>query len=157
MPAHGFTIEVTAWESLCQLGVMTRASKTSKRKKDHSRKRMKRKATRPSTTRSAAGPGFDFEDQVAAWHLLEALTGQPHPGIEGSATRLQMQVEALGWYVDDILLKATVSPDDQRHLAISCKSNVQVTASALPDDFVTRCWRQWAKVDPNPMQGVKIA
>jgi hypothetical protein len=131
---------------------MIRASKTSKRKKDHPRQRMKRKTARPSTTRSTAGPGFDFEDQVAAWLLLKALTGQPLPGIKGSATRLQMQVEALGWYIDDILLTATVSPDDQRHLAISCKSNVQVTASALPADFVTRCWRQRVKVDPNPMQ-----
>jgi hypothetical protein len=63
-----------------------------------------------------------------------------------------MQVEALGWAIDDILLTATVTPDDQSHLAISCKSNVQVTASGLPADFVTRCWQQWAKVDANPMQ-----
>jgi hypothetical protein len=113
---------------------------------------MKKKRARPSTTRSTAGPGFDFEDHVAAWLLLKALTGQPLPGIEGSATRLQMQVEALGWNIDDILLTTTVSPDDERHLAISCKSNVQVTATSLPADFVTRCWRQWAKPDPNPMQ-----
>jgi hypothetical protein len=126
---------------------MIRAPKTAKRRKKHPSKWMKKKTARPSTTRSTAGPGFDFEDQVAAWLLLKALTGQPLPGIEGSATRLQMQVEALGWDIDDILLTAAVSPDDQRHLAISCKSNVQVTASGLPADFVTRCWRQWAKPD----------
>jgi hypothetical protein len=61
-----------------------------------------------------------------------------------------MQVEALGWAIDDILLTTTVSTDDQRRLAISCKSNVQVTASGLPADFVSRCWQQWAKPDPNP-------
>lgn len=44
------------------------------------------------------------------------------------------------------------SPDNQRHLAMSCKSNVQVTASGLPADFVARCWKQWAKAHPNPMQ-----
>jgi hypothetical protein len=130
---------------------MTRASKTAKPKK-HPSKRMKKKTARPSTTRSTAGPGFDFEDRMAAWLLLKALTGQPLPGVEGSATRLQMQTEALGWAIDDILLTTTVAPDDQWHVAISCKSNVQVTASALPADFVTRCWRQWAKVDANPMQ-----
>ena len=131
---------------------MTRASKTVKQRGKHPSKRIKKKIGRPSTTRSTAGPGFDFEDRVAAWLLLKVLTGQPLPGIEGSATRLQMQVEALGWDIDDILLTATVSPDDQRHLAISCKSNVQVTASGLPADFVTRCWQQWAKVNANPMQ-----
>jgi len=131
---------------------MTRASKTVKQRGKHPSKRIKKKIGRPSTTRSTAGPGFDFEDRVAAWLLLKVLTGQPLPGVEGIGTRLQMQVEALGWAIDDILLTAAVSPDDQRHLAISCKSNVQVTASGLPADFVTRCWQQWAKVNANPMQ-----
>ena len=111
-----------------------------------------KKAVRPSTTRSTAGPGFDFEDQVAAWLLLKVLAGQPLPGIEGIGIRLQMQVESLGWAIDDILLTTMESPDNQRHLAMSCKSNVQVTASGLPADFVTRCWKQWAQTNPNPMQ-----
>lgn len=111
----------------------------------------KKKTSRPSTTRSTAGPGFDFEDRVAAWLLLKALTGQPLLGIDGAAARLQMQVEALGWHIDDILLTAMVSANERRQLAISCKSNVQVTASGLPPDFVARCWQQWAKPDPNPM------
>jgi hypothetical protein len=112
---------------------------------------MKKKSARPSTTRSTAGPGFDFEDHIAAWLLLKVLSGQPLPGIEGIGTRLQMQTEALGWAIDDILLTAAVAPDDTRQLAISCKSNVQVTASSLPADFVTRCWCQWAKAGTGPM------
>src|SRR3984893_7318249 len=119
---------------------MTRASKTAKRREKHPSKPMKKKTARPSTTRSTAGPGFDFEDRVAAWLLLKALTGQPLPGVEGIGTRLQMQTEALGWAIDDILLTTVVAPDDKRQLAISCKSNVQVTASGLPADFVKRCW-----------------
>ncbi|MGY3493923.1 hypothetical protein [Bradyrhizobium sp. USDA 4502] len=111
-----------------------------------------KKQTRPSTTRSTAGPGFDFEDRVAAWLLLKALTGEVLPSVEGTATRLQMQVEALHWTIDDILLTTQVPQDDRRYLAISCKGNVQVTASALPADFVGRCWEQWGKPDPNPMQ-----
>ena len=128
-----------------------RSKKTAKRGKLPA-KQIKKKAVRPSTTRSTAGPGFDFEDQVAAWLLLKVLTGQPLPGIEGIGTRLQMQVESLGWAIDDILLTTMESPDDQRHLAMSCKSNVQVTASRLPADFVSRCWKQWAQANPNPMQ-----
>lgn len=113
---------------------------------------MKKKVVKSSTTRSTAGPGFDFEDQVAAWLLLKVLIGQPLPGIEGVGTRLQMQVESLGWAIDDILLTTIESSDGQRHLAMSCKSNVQVTTSGLPADFMVRCWKQWAQANPNPMQ-----
>ena len=129
-----------------------RKTKAARRAKKKSPKPLKKKLARPSTTRSTAGPGFDFEDRVAAWLVLKVLTGQPLPGVEGIGTRLQMQTEALGWSIDDVLLTATVSSGAQRHLAISCKSNVQVTASGLPSDFVTRCWQQWPKADANPMQ-----
>lgn len=129
-----------------------KAAKRPKKKTPNLKRPARKKPPRPSTTRSTAGPGFDFEDRVAAWLLLKALTGQPLPSIDGVAARLQMQVEALGWQIDDILLTAMVSANDPRQLAISCKSNVQVTASGLPPDFATRCWQQWAKPDPNPMR-----
>lgn len=126
--------------------------KTAARGKQRSARRSKTRAARPSTTRSTAGPGFDFEDRVAAWLLLKALIGQPLPGIAGIAVRLQMQVEALGWYLDDILLTSEEGADTRCRLAISCKSNVQVTNTSLPADFVARCWQQWFGSDPNPMQ-----
>lgn len=63
-----------------------------------------------------------------------------------------MQAESLGWIIDDILLTAGTSPDNQQYLAISCKSSVQVTASKLPPNFVAQCWRQWTKAEPNPMR-----
>jgi hypothetical protein len=135
---------------------VAKKSKTStrapKRAKRTARKPAKKVAARPSTTRSTAGPGFDFEDRVAAWLLLKALTGQPTPGTGGTAARLQMQVEALGWTIDDILLTSLDSPNNSRQLAISCKSSVQVTNSGLPPDFVARCWQQWFKPDPNPVR-----
>src|ERR1700730_1907122 len=130
---------------------MASASKTAKRGEKKPSKQIQKKSVRPSTTRSTAGPGFDFEDHVTAWLLLKVLSGQPLPGVEGIGTRLQMQTEALGWAIDDILLTTVVAPDDKRQLAISCKSNVQVTASGLPADFVKRCWRQWAKAGTGPM------
>lgn len=131
------------------------SAKPPKRAKKTGRKPGKNVAARPSTTRSTAGPGFDFEDRVAAWLLLKALTGQPTPGTGGTAARLQMQVEALGWTIDDILLTSLDGSDNPRQLAISCKSNVQVTNSALPPNFVARCWQQWFKPDPNPMRREK--
>ena len=104
-------------------------------------KPVKKKTATAATTRSTAGPGFHFEDQVAAWLLLQALTGQELSGVKGIVTRLQMQVNALGWQHDDILLTTDAGPGDARHLAISCKSNEQVSAAGLPADFVERAWK----------------
>ena len=51
-----------------------------------------------ATTRSTAGPGFAFEDQVAAWLLLKMLTGETIPGMDGClGLRLQSQTSALEW------------------------------------------------------------
>lgn len=111
----------------------------------------KKKAT-PATTRSTAGPGFRFEDQVAAWLLLQALTGQELQGVKGSVNRLQMQVSALGWHLDDILFTTDAGSGDERRLAISCKSNEQVSAAGLPADFVERAWKQWDAKSSHPMR-----
>jgi hypothetical protein len=94
-------------------------------------------AKAPRTIRSTAGPGYDFEDQVASWILLRGLLDQPV--IEGfTSTRLlQAQTAALGWLVDDLLL----TDDAGRHIAISCKDNLQVSSSGLPKDFVDRAWQ----------------
>lgn len=124
---------------------MTKAKKSN----EATRKAKQRKTT---TTRSTAGPGFDFEDRVAAWLLLKILSGQPLPSVEGSATRLQTQTDALGWLIDDLLVTTTVASDDQRHLAISCKSNVQVSAAGLPRDFAERAWKQWFGADARLMK-----
>jgi ABC-type transport system involved in cytochrome c biogenesis ATPase subunit len=119
-------------------------------KKKH-KKTVKKSAT-VATTRSTAGPGFRFEDQVAAWLLLQALTGQELPGLKGKVARLQMQVHALGWELDDILFTTDAGPDDIRYLAISCKSNEQVSAVGFPSDFIDRAWKQWDPVGPHPMR-----
>ena len=88
------------------------------------------------TTRSTAGPGYAFEDQVAAWLLLKMLRGEPLPGIEtASGTRLQFQTRELGWELNDLLALSGSASAEQR-LAISCKSNVQVTTSGLPRDLL---------------------
>ena len=107
------------------------------------RKTNRRKAS--ETTRSTAGPGFAFEDQVAAWLLLKMLLGEAVPGMEhSSGTRLQTQTSALGWLIDDLLVMSSMEPSELRQLAISCKSNVQVTSSGLPRDFVLAAWQQWS-------------
>jgi hypothetical protein len=54
--------------------------------------------------RSTSGAGFHFEDLIAAWQLVKALSGEQTPGVGGIGTQLQAQVSALGWRIDDLLL-----------------------------------------------------
>jgi hypothetical protein len=122
------------------------------RKKQKTAQR-KGKAKSPSvTTRSTAGPGFAFEDQIGAYLLLQMLMGEALPGSTDSiASRLQTQTKALGWTVDDLLATSDPGASSQYQLAISCKSSHQVTGAGLPKDFVLAAWDQWSKASTGPM------
>jgi hypothetical protein len=101
-----------------------------------------RRKSAPATLRSTSGAGFEFEDLIAAWQLVKALSGEQVPGVGGTGAQLQAQVSALGWCVDDLLLTSEVK-EGRRRLAISAKGNQQVSASGLPPGFVTQAWEQW--------------
>jgi hypothetical protein len=47
-----------------------------------------------ATTRSTAGLGFDFEDQIGAWMLLKMLSGEPLPDMERARDSI---ADANGW------------------------------------------------------------
>ena len=98
--------------------------------------------TGTATTRSTAGPGFDFEDRVAALLLLRMLTGEAQPATEGAGVQIQTQTEPAGWKLDDLLV-TTLSAGTYPRLAISCKSNVQVTRNGLPPEFSGLVLQQW--------------
>ena len=115
----------------------------------HPKKSEEKKQTL-ATRRSMSGAGFDFEDLISAWLMVKMLTGEQAPAIGGSGTKLQAQVDSLGWHIDDLLLTTQGDAGVSGHLAISAKGNQQVTASGLPADFVNRAWKQWC--DPqSPM------
>ncbi|MES0065669.1 ATP-binding protein [Mesorhizobium sp. M0074] len=76
------------------------------------------------------------------------LTGEKLPGIGVGGTKIQSQTDALHWQIDDLLVTAEVGGS---HLALSCKSNMQVSANGLPADFVQRAWKQW-RDSHGPMQ-----
>ena len=116
------------------------AKKTAKKAP---RKKAPKKKAVIATRRSTAGTGFDFEDFVAAWLLLQALAGRDIP-VHGQAKLVQMQTSSLGWDIDDVLFTTQGQAGDQR-LAISCKGNVQVSANGLPLSFAEQAWRLWTK------------
>jgi hypothetical protein len=134
------------------VGNNSNGHRVAKRKKKKIAKQKKTKQRSPATTRSTAGPGFDFEDHVAAWLLRKMLSGQPMPGVEGSGIRLQMQTHALGWVIDDLLATSVTQGEARWHIAISCKSSVQVSSSGLPDSFVQSAWTQWSTANNGPLK-----
>lgn len=114
---------------------MARASKSGKRGK-------------VATTRSTAGPGFAFEDLVAADLLARFVLDMPIPSIEVSGREVLSQAGALGWAIDDLVCVGSGPDGAARHLALSCKSNVQVTASGWPQDFIEAAWTLWRAQSP---------
>src|SRR6266478_3313526 len=116
------------------------------------KKPTKKKSSKASTTRSTAGPGFDFEDRVAAWFLLRMLLGEPLPAIDGAGVSLQMQTGTLGWLIDDLLVTSALPTSEHRQLAVSCKSNVQVSGAGLPASFVETAWRQCWNAGTGPLK-----
>ena len=112
------------------------------------RTKSKRRKVRSSvaTTRSRAGPGFAFEDQIGAYLLLQMLLGEALPGTEDAiGSRLQTQTKELGWSLDDLLATSRPEAETQCRVAVSCKSSTQVSAAGLPKDFVLAAWEQWCK------------
>lgn len=99
---------------------------------------------RPASQRATSGAGFEFEDLVAAWFMARALAGEPAPGLSAPPASIHFQTRPSGWFVDDLLVTAT----DGARVAVSCKSNVQVTGSGLPPDFVGDVQAQWAPPGP---------
>jgi hypothetical protein len=105
-----------------------------------------------ATTRSTAGSGFDFEDQVGARLLVRMLTGEVIPDMGGRlGWRLQSQTRALEWQIDDLLVTCGPEPD-QAFLALSCKSNLQVTRAGLPHEFVSAAWKDFTNVGARSFQ-----
>ena len=113
---------------------------TNKKKRSKPNTRARRTA---ATLRSLSGAGFEFEDLISAWLQVKMLAGEAIPAIGGNGFQLQAQVSTLGWRIDDLLITAQINTTCMGRLAISAKGNLQVSATALPADFVVRAWEQW--------------
>jgi hypothetical protein len=97
-------------------------------------------ARRTAPLKSTSGTGFDFESYVGAFFLACLLAGDPPVGLDfGCITRIDFQVQVMGWYLDDMLLTF----EKQQRLAISVKSNTQITSEGAPEDFARDVWEQF--------------
>jgi hypothetical protein len=89
------------------------------------------------------GPGFQFEDGVAARFLADMLGGFASFGSSfGHVVAINWQVRDTGRLLDD--LAVTFDAADGSHTAeISIKSHRQVMASGFPQNFVEAAWEEW--------------
>lgn len=101
-----------------------------------------------ATTRSTAGPGFAFEDLAAADLLTRFILDMPITGIDVPGQEILSQAGALGWTIEDLVCVGADPDGNARRLALSCKSNVQVTASGWPKDFIEAAWTLWRTQSP---------
>lgn len=107
----------------------------------------KTKNSSKPTPRQTGGAGYDFEDLTAAWLMVKMLRGVILPGVNDFGIALKWQTEALGWkQIDDLLV--TCEGTEKKQLAISCKSNMQISGSGLPIDFVNNAWSLWQEEQP---------
>jgi hypothetical protein len=99
----------------------------------------KRTATAKShPVKNLSGGGFAFEDRVGARVAAAMLAGATPLDPElGPPTRVDFQVDADGWRLDDLL----VSFAHARWCA-SIKSYPQIDADKATPDFVTRAWEE---------------
>lgn len=112
-------------------------------------KKEARRTKSKSTPRQTGGAGYDFEDLIAAWMMVKMLREIRLPGVEEFGTAIQWQAEVLGWeQIDDLLVTCVVEEEKKKQLAISCKSNMQVSGSGLPFDFLKNAWSLWIKGEP---------
>ncbi|HWK27202.1 MAG TPA: hypothetical protein VNS09_11590 [Solirubrobacter sp.] len=99
---------------------------------------------RPSNakpTKNTGGGGFAFEDRVGAALAAFMLAGEaPLKPELGPPARLDFQVEADGWLLDDVLIH-WATPSGQVRCCCSIKSYDMLQTTALAS-FVALAWRQ---------------
>jgi hypothetical protein len=96
-----------------------------------------------ATTKQTGGGGYSFEDKVTARFMAMMLAGEPPLGEEsGLIRRIDLQNSADGWRLDDSVLTLG-GPSGESRLALSIKSDQQLTERGFPDEFVTAVWEQW--------------
>ncbi|MBU1057576.1 MAG: hypothetical protein KJ804_04565 [Proteobacteria bacterium] len=109
--------------------------------------RTKKKRSSKATPRQTGGAGYDFEDLSAAWLMVKMLRGVRLSGVKALGTTLKWQTGVLGWkQIDDLLI--TCEGTEKKQLAISCKSNMQVSGAGFPPDFVNNAWDLWKEGKP---------
>lgn len=97
-------------------------------------------ATNVASVKQTSGEGFDFENKVVAFFLLDMLSGvNPFPKIPGTISSVATQKRVDGWFLDDIVLTIANGTISQS-VGFSVKSNNQLMGCAIPQEFSILAW-----------------
>ncbi|WP_442507932.1 ATP-binding protein [Novipirellula sp. SH528] len=100
-------------------------------------------AKQVATPKQVGGGGYTFEDQVSASFLLKMLSGDyPLNANLGQIKSVRFQKRVDGWFLDDVVLMLRKPDASTGALAVSVKSNTQITDSGFPSDFNEAVWEQ---------------
>ncbi len=96
-----------------------------------------------STPKQSGGGGYTFADKVSAFFLVKMLAGTPPLAADSGeieSARFEKRVD--GWFLDDLVLSLRTQADEIATVAISIKSNAQLTKDGFPADFAKAVWEQ---------------
>jgi hypothetical protein len=100
-------------------------------------------ATEKAPVEVTGGAGHEFDDSVAGRFLIDLLTGGCSLGAGlGQVTEIRWQVRESGLLGDDLVITCRLGGNERR-VALSVKSDRQVTQSGFPSDFVELAWELW--------------
>jgi|GEM_PF-1429095 len=100
-------------------------------------------AKQVATPKQVGGGGYTFEDKVSASFLLKMLgAAYPLTAEDGQIDAVRFQKRVDGWFLDDVVLMLRRPDESTGALAVSVKSNTQITASGFPADFRDAIWEQ---------------
>jgi hypothetical protein len=108
-----------------------------------------------STPKQSGGGGYTFADKVSASYLLKMLAGRLLLDAEnGQIESAHFEKRVDGWFLDDLVLFLQRLDGAIAAVAISVKSNAQITKDGFPEDFTRAIWEQRLHVqteqfDPN--------
>lgn len=102
-----------------------------------------RNARATTSPKATGGGGYTFEHKVGAYFLSCLLKQEQFDIDVQPPKRLDFQTGGKGWSVDDLLIT-----DNSGKLALSIRSNKQISANKFPEDFVSACWRLATGGDP---------
>lgn len=100
-------------------------------------------AKQVATPKQVGGGGYTFEDPSVSVVSLKMLSGDyPISAYEGQIESVRFQKRVDGWFLDDLVLTLRKPDASTGALAVSVKSNTQITASGFPSDFNEAVWEQ---------------